>query len=677
MEAFKKLDFNSIWKGFSILLFIFFVFQIVAIGQQREWNNQLKDDGTIHSLGNGKMLVYGQGPEIHTIYPGPFTTPALFNLFADDNLPLASVSTREQGTAIWTHQLSQNGTGAGFFQDFVDAEIPVFVRHQDITGKMEFHLKLNDEVAVVNISEDNASGINKMLLMANPGTGIYQKYVYPKPLYHQIAWKGAVSVESSSNDDIDYTFKIEAGESFIYFIGGPDYPAVVQNTKETQETDYKQLTSRTRKWWNEFSSRRYNFDKKLAANVPLRSELLQTIDDVSVMIKTQQADEGAVIAGYPYPLGYVRDQYGVSRALLTLGLYQEAKSVLNFYWNVWQRAGVIHCAQGIGVDNIFHVHENDEVESPGYLLLQAFDYLRTTGDEDFIHTILPMLEWCHEVQKKHIAGGMLPFNGDETYVAGGILPRSALNDGSAEATMLFIDAGTFFLDWLEDEKIWSRKKINRNRKIVAQTKDLFRDNFWIDGNLITNQPKRLNFTDIPNFRNGICERGGPDCLIYKGLDGIGGIDWTQKDKNDRYQCASCFQLGPLQEIDPKVYTLISTSLLPLYFDSELVNADEIAPIVSKVYNAYSESGILTSQIVGDEQPDNNRSVGYDYGLILDALMQTQHDGAEEIYRKTLSITDDVGSWSEYFVDDEHNNTRCRPWESAINLEALINFAREY
>ena len=39
-------------------------------------------------------------------------------------------------------------------------------------------------------------------------------------------------------------------------------------------------------------------------------------------------------------------------------------------------------------------------------------------------------------QKKHLVLDMLPLNGDETHVTGGLLPGSALNDGSAEATML-------------------------------------------------------------------------------------------------------------------------------------------------------------------------------------------------------------------------------------------------
>ena len=66
-------------------------------------------------------------------------------------------------------------------------------------------------------------------------------------------------------------------------------------------------------------------------------------------------------------------------------------------------------------------------------------------------------------QQRHLVNGMLPFNGDETYVAGGILPRFALNDGSAEATLLFIESGTQLLDFVEKEGLWEAARIARER----------------------------------------------------------------------------------------------------------------------------------------------------------------------------------------------------------------------
>lgn len=50
-----------------------------------------------------------------------------------------------------------------------------------------------------------------------------------------------------------------------------------------------------------------------------------------MLIKSQQGREGGVLAGIVYHMGYVRDQYGVSRALLALGHSEEARGILEFY----------------------------------------------------------------------------------------------------------------------------------------------------------------------------------------------------------------------------------------------------------------------------------------------------------------------------------------------------------
>lgn len=163
---------------------------------------------------------------------------------------------------------------------------------------------------------------------------------------------------------------------------------------------------------------------------------------------------------------------------------------MSFYWNIWQQYGVLHNAQAIGVNGVFHIHENDDVEITGYLIVQAFDYLKMTGDEEFIMQLLPMLEWAWNSQKKHLAGYMIPFNGDETYVAGGVLPRNTLNDGSAEATMLFVCAGESLLRWIGEKNAWDSAKLAQNLEVLEQTKTHFPLNFMKEGELVTNNPER-------------------------------------------------------------------------------------------------------------------------------------------------------------------------------------------
>jgi hypothetical protein len=40
----------------------------------------------------------------------------------------------------------------------------------------------------------------------------------------------------------------------------------------------------------------------------------------------------------------------------------------------------------------------------------------------------------------------------------------------------------------------------------------------------------------------------------------------------------------------------------------------------------------------------------------------------------MNMLDETGAWVEYYIEGKPNGTFCRPWESAINLEAAIRFA---
>jgi len=642
------------------------------------WRGKDKNDGSVHAVGNGRMLVYENGPNIIKMYPGPYSTPSILNLDLDNSDGIETGSSREPGTAIWTHQVFRNGKPLGTFIDFVDSESPCMIRHFKLSEAIRFHLLLTGNAEVISTTglADPKGGNRRLLLMVPAGTIFYQKYAYPRPLYHQIAIRGNAEIEQFKGKKGEFIITVKPGESDLYFAGGPEYPQTVNSAEEVQKLTFDKLLQRTRNWWKVFTAARTDFEHQLPANLPFREKLLQLIDDVSVMIKTQQAQEGSVMAGYPYPLGYVRDQYGVSRGLLALGYSKEAKSILEFYRKIWQKTGEIHNAQGIGIDGVFHIHENDQVETPGYLIIQAFDLLAKTGDEKYMEMLFPMLEWCLEVQKKNLVGGMLPFNGDETYVAGGFLPRSALNDGSAEATMLFIDGGEKMVNWSKKHKKWSSEKLENERIILEKTRKLFRENFWKNGQLNTNNPGRVNLTTIPRFRHGVCERLGPDCIV-SGSKGPGGIDWTERDINNRYQCPVCLALGALPKVEPHTYTLISVSLTPLFMHSTLLKNEELKPVVERVYDKFEKTGVLSTVFDSTTIQKSKRTVGYDYGLLLYSMLETGMENSEKVYLKTLSVADSAGVWSEYYNDHLPEGTRYRPWESAINIEALIKFANQY
>jgi hypothetical protein len=306
---------------------------------------------------------------------------------------------------------------------------------------------------------------------------------------------------------------------------------------------------------------------------------------------------------------------------------------------------------------VFHVHENADVEITGYLLLQASDYLRATGDEAFVAEITPMLGWAFRAQIPHLVRGMLPFNGDETYVAGGILPRTALNDGAAEATLLFLEGGQRFLDWVQRKRLWSDRQVREGRTCLERVRTVYATNFITDQGLITNNPERRKLAELPRFRRGVCEA-------------CHAITWTEKTRTARYVCPRCREGKTELPAGPEtVYALQSVALTPLYFGTEIVPRSVPVSQIQGIVDRYRETGALPSR------PEGGRSVGYDYGFVLYALTALGHADAGLLFRQTLDIVDSVGAYAEYYADHRPEGTRCRPWESAINVEALLAYAR--
>ncbi len=660
--------FRYTWTFFSILPFVFGG-AVCDLGSADRLGRPVgQDEGSVHVMGNGDMCVYERGPHVITVYSNPYSSPAFFQLLMPENSELSTISVREPGMAVWTHRLMQDQQCKGEMVDFVAASFPGFMRRIKTDRPFVLEMTWLPCVQVLNNTDLLAGdpSTSALLLTIPSGTAIYQTYTYPRVLYNQFICQGHIRLEPGNTPNKMHLV-CTPGESRLFLLGGPEYPDAINNAEHALRVGLAECLQQTRLFWRQYTGARIDFAKLFTPHLPLREKLLQTIDDVDVMLKSQQSRQGAVLAGYPYPLGYVRDQYGVSRGLLALGHYPEAKQILNFYWQIWKKHGVIHNAQAIGLEAVFHIHENDEVESPGCLIMQAFDLFNATNDSTFLHEIFPMLEWAFFAQEKHLLNDMLPFNGDETYIAGGILPRSVLNDGSCEATLLFIESGDRLLSWIAAQKLWPDTTLATNRRVLEKTRQAFKKNFVHDGKLWTNNPQRMLSHELPRFRHGVCEKAGPHCSMRS----LHGIIWTERNKNGRYLCPNCLAEGDFPAAPPQSYRLLSVSLTPLYYHSHLQSRQALLSDILQLLEQYTQHGTL--------HQDNGRSrmVGYDYGFLLEALTFYDHPQAESIYKKALALVDPVGAWAEYYVDDTPNGTRCRPWESAINLEACLHWAETY
>jgi hypothetical protein len=253
---------------------------------------------------------------------------------------------------------------------------------------------------------------------------------------------------------------------------------------------------------------------------------------------------------------------------------------------------------------------------------------------------------------------MLPFSGDETYIAGGVLPRANIQDGSMEATALYHRAIELFLREAGRLGLAGSTFIREQEKARDEIASTFARNFIEKGILYCNKPGLYTDKTAPKRRQGVMECGH-------------GFGCSYRAGTGRYVCIKCLGVNELKPVPPARYDVLSTAFMPLWIDSSLVPVLILESMVKDIRRRWNETGLLPSR------PDGTITVGYDYGLTIYAVSQLIPDDREtleSLRQACLGIRDSAGAWVEYYREGLPQGTPCRPWESAVNIAALLEEA---
>lgn len=632
----------------------------------RTWSNKGIDDGSIFPIGNGEILIYEKGPNIINVFGPPYSAPSNPQIYFDEEKRTLKVeSKREKNTAIWHHYVYMDDTLIAQMMDYIIPDKGVFIREMDV--KKELNFKVGAPSPNTYSMKNYFSYLKDVkakavLIKTLKGSTFFANDPIAEEHSLFIVATGNIDMPDSINGT--FNIKIKPGKSSLILSGSKTLPQTVANTESVLVNTKSPWLEQSRKYWHDFSSRRLKFESMIPAGHPLKDTLLDAIDGVSVLIKCQQSSTGGVMAGHFYNLAYVRDQSGVLRGLLALGYTPEAKAILNFWIRKFNLFGNLVNAEGMGNDVARLFFINDEVEVPAYIIQNCFEYYDYTKDNAFLKQSFPMMEWAFEIQLKHLVEGMTEFSGDETYIAGGAFPGGLVYQGSAESTLLFITGGEKLLAWAAKQGLWKGAKLENYRQKVAFARKKYKDNFMDAGKLYANNPLREKIAGMPRFRFGYCE-------VHSEKQKTPNMTWVEKEPKGRYICADCRTKElPEYNLDrEKLYSLNSVNLIPLYIKSDLFTTKEIEAIVKPGIELFKTTGFVPSNVEG------NRSLGYDYGLFLYNMVKLNDPLKEQMLRKTLSVLDPTGAWVEYYDNDKPFNCRSRPWESAINIEAVIEYIK--
>ncbi|RAQ29150.1 hypothetical protein DPQ25_06565 [Hydrogeniiclostridium mannosilyticum] len=628
----------------------------------RSWSNQQADSGSVHCFGNGNFLIYAQGPNLSQVEGPPYSMPSFCSLAIGCKSAQAvmSESQREKGANIWTHRIS--GEVQAQFTDYMLPDKNLFFRDYSVSAPLTLTVHEGPETAKRVYRDFAFGGMRRDCLMIRMpmGTNFFTSIAVEQETWLILTVEGGAVTEEGH-------LLLENSGRLLLSAGL--LPDAVSQMEEALGLKPAQAQGLVRHYWKDFLSGITDLGASLPADeVPekLRERVSQACESVAVVIKCQQSSSGGEQAGYPYPLAYVRDMAGTMRGMLSLGMQEEARKILEFWYSRFCLFGNVHNAEGMGNFGGRLYFPNDEVEVPAYLIVSAFWYADKTGDWGLLDEIYPMLKWAFEIQLPQLGGGMTSFSGDETYIAGGTLPRVLMYDGSAESTLLFIEGGLRFLDWCRTNKKISAAELERYEKMVVDAKARYKENFCVDGLLYANNPARLNYIKKPAFARGFCE-------VHDTLQHQLVLGWLMYDeKSGYYCCPECYGKKHPDPVDRKKrHQLSSASLLPAFYESTIFAAGELERIASPYIELFAKNGFVPSNAEG------NRSLGYDYGLFLYAMSMLKHSLRVPALAAMLEVLDETGAWVEYYDNKKPFNCRCRPWESAINIDAIRKLTESF
>ena len=604
---------------------------------------------SLHFIGNGRVAMAGEGADILQLFAPCYSLPGVMTLTLMDRR-IQSQSFRMSGSAGYLTRLTAEGEAIGEITDYTHPDFPVFIRRLRLTRPVAF--KLESPFGMTDTTALCGERAVARLVEIPDGTPVFSKSKTDKETYCQLLLS-----QNCAEDEGIITFP--AGESHLIFVGG-DYgdlgTASFENcmilSKTMLNADLDGIYADFLARWGEILTS-IRVDRAALASVPNADEM---IESVAAALITQTSAEGGVIAGAFYHLAYGRDMYGVFRGYMALGLYEYACRMVAYMCDTYRQKGFMPNASGMGM-SCSHRHENDEVEQTGYYLLELLDYAEQTGDVDFLRDRMDYAVYLLTAQEKHLKQGMIPFNGDETYIAGGIFPRGGIDHGSMEATALYIGSATRLLDACERYGLMSAEEIQGHRVLAVESKAHFAENFTDGDTVYINNPHRAAIGDTPAYRHGVCHR----CLWMTNL---------LRDSEGGYLCPKCYGKAPAP-VTTQRYSTDCALWMAVFTGCTLLPEATLRAALNRSVSAIRQSGF------GETNPDN--TVGYEYGVILYTLSRLLPPADLPAYRDLLDelIADRVTGavWTEYYRNGRPYAATCpyRPWESAINLCGILAY----
>ena len=601
-------------------------------------------------VGNGKVAMGGLGADVEQLFAPCYSLPSVMSLRILDRTIVAH-NNRIKGSACYVTDLEKDGKVIGRITDFAHPELPVFMRCFSLDLPLTFSM---ESVFVAADAPITCNGMSLCLFEIPEGTPVFSKAKTDKE-----TWCALMLCPNCTLEDRQITFP--AGKSHMTFVGGDygslgtqSFASCISLAQQISQISPDSILKASLESWRGILSK-IRVNTSVFQEIPNADELIEA---VCVALVTQTSAQGGVIAGSFYHLAYGRDMYGVFRGFMVLGLYDHARRMICYLTEVFRQKGYLPNASGLGM-SCSHRHENDEVEQTGYNLLEVLEYVLATGDVAFLAERMDYVRYLMNAQSGHLVDGMLPFNGDETYIAGGIFPRNGIDHGSMEATALYIKSVRGMTALCRQHGLLADDELDTHVAMAELAAWRFPYHFIDNKTVYINNPARAAVAELPLHRHGVCL-------------GCARMTNLLRDGQGAFLCPNCYGKVVVQPCTGRYSTDCAVWM------TEFVGSDLLPKRVVRAALDRSISAIRQSDF-GKTNPEN--TVGYEYGVILYTLAKHLPKEQLDAYRDLLHalLKDRVPGavWTEYYQGGEPSATCCpyRPWESAINLCGILRFSQ--
>ena len=631
----------------------------------RYWTTESNTGGDLHVMGNGRLLVYGSGPDILSIqhgYSGDILCSLSVSMQQETGSRIQCMSERREGRGEWEHRLSYSNllkyteldriTAAVTLIDYVDQRRDILVREYRSLADAFFRLTVPPGVKLYDLGNYRISqGVNRTLLLIADGDTLDGSR-----LYLTLAGNTEYVPENQG-------IFLRSGTGSLIFSAGTPADAL-RNTAYILRVSRKAREENTRYWNKQLLPVRERASQ-CAHLTDDPDRFLAAAENALSLLLIHQAESGGILADCSNRMCGLSEQYGAIRGLLAADRFEEARQALLFWHKRFYAFGRVRRYEPLSGDRHGWSSSDDRIGLPAYLILAASDYYEATRDIELIRTLLPLLRQAFDDQNEAMNNGCPVWNGEEKEVTcfmDGVRP---LYTGSAVNTALFIASAERMYRLLN--LFPQSKKGIRPDKLLALRDHyaaLYSRTFLKNGILYADYPQQKVTMKRTRFVYGIC----PHCQqngrqVYP--------MWLERMAGDTYLCPHCALLSnrkqkefPEEQGLSERHIYLSSGLLPLYLGVYSLK-DDLTACLTPFLDGMRRSTHLFSA------PGSDICLMRDAGMLLRVLAAGNHPDTRQVFNFLMNSFDKTHNLPEYLRKRSPAGVRCPSEETGIALDALL------